>query len=168
MFRRTPMQKFNFNRVVEIALRHGCFSVHLLHIFITLYYKNSCEGLFWMSKCNDPTLNWRYGNLPKSWDHGEIKFMDEIYTLSKSICFCRCRKMSPETWKSDTWHLPRRTWHLEPDTWHQLPDAWNLEPDIWHLILGTWYLVHDTLTPDTWNLEPCICVSNLPPTDKNL
>ena len=162
------MQKFDFNRVVEIALRHGCFSVHLLHIFITLYYKNSCEGLFWLSKCNDPILNWRYGNLPKSWDHGEIKFMDEIYTLSKSICFCRCRKMSPETWKSDTWHLPRRTWHLEPDTWHQLPDAWNLEPDIWHLILGTWYLVHDTLTPDTWNLEPCTCVSNLPPTDKNL
>ena len=31
---------------IEIALRHGCSSVNLLHIFRTAFYKNSPEGLF--------------------------------------------------------------------------------------------------------------------------
>ena len=31
---------------IEIARRHGCFPVHLLHIFRTLFPKNTSEWLF--------------------------------------------------------------------------------------------------------------------------
>ena len=30
---------------IEIALRHGCFPVNFLHIFRTLFYKNTSDGL---------------------------------------------------------------------------------------------------------------------------
>ena len=30
---------------IEIALRHGCSSINLLHIFRTTFYKNTFEGL---------------------------------------------------------------------------------------------------------------------------
>ena len=30
---------------IEIALRHGCSPVNLLHIFKTLFYKNTSGGL---------------------------------------------------------------------------------------------------------------------------
>ena len=43
IYRRTPMLKCNFNKVakqsnfIEIALRHGCSPVNLLHIFRTSF-----------------------------------------------------------------------------------------------------------------------------------
>ena len=40
------MPKCNFNsNFIEIALRHGCSPVNLLHIFRTLFPKNTSEGL---------------------------------------------------------------------------------------------------------------------------
>ena len=39
------MPKCDFNRVVKIALRYGCSSVNLLHVFRTPSDKNSCKGL---------------------------------------------------------------------------------------------------------------------------
>ena len=39
------MPKCDFNRVVEIALRSGCSSVNLLHVFRIPFDKNSCKGL---------------------------------------------------------------------------------------------------------------------------
>ena len=45
-YRRTPMSKCDFNKVVlqiaiEAAFRHGCSPVNLLHIFRTLFTKNT-------------------------------------------------------------------------------------------------------------------------------
>ena len=45
------MSKCGFNKValqsyfIEITLRHGLYPVNLLHIFSTLLYKNTSEGL---------------------------------------------------------------------------------------------------------------------------
>ena len=40
------MRKCDFNKaVVEIAIRHGCSPVNLLHIFGTPFLKNISEGL---------------------------------------------------------------------------------------------------------------------------
>ena len=48
-YRRTPMPKCDFNKVakqlIEIAVRHGCSPVNLLHIFRTPYPKNTSEWL---------------------------------------------------------------------------------------------------------------------------
>ena len=39
----TPMPKYDFNKVasyfIEVALRHGCYPVNLLHIFRTPFKK---------------------------------------------------------------------------------------------------------------------------------
>ena len=49
IYRRTPMPKCDFNKVTKqlywIELRHGCSPVHLLHIFRTVFPKNTSEGL---------------------------------------------------------------------------------------------------------------------------
>ena len=44
IYRRTPMPKCDFNKV-EIALRHGCSTVNLLHIFRTSFQQNTSERL---------------------------------------------------------------------------------------------------------------------------
>ena len=54
IYRRTPMPKCDFNKVaeqssfIEIALRHGCSPVNLMHIFRTLFSKNPTGGLLLM------------------------------------------------------------------------------------------------------------------------
>ena len=51
IYKRTPMLKCDFNKVallcnlIEITFWHGCSSVNLLHIFRTLFPKNTCH--FW-------------------------------------------------------------------------------------------------------------------------
>ena len=44
------MLKCDFSKLqsnfIEIALRHGCSPVNLMHIFRTLFYKNSYEEMF--------------------------------------------------------------------------------------------------------------------------
>ena len=40
IYRRIPMLSFT-----EIALRHGCSPLNLLHIFRTPFFKNTSEGL---------------------------------------------------------------------------------------------------------------------------
>ena len=49
MYRRKPMPKCNFNKVacnfIEITLRHGCSPINLLHIFRTVFPKNTSGGL---------------------------------------------------------------------------------------------------------------------------
>ena len=49
IYRRTPIPKFNFNKVVsnfiETTLYHECFHVNLLHIFRTPFPENKSEGL---------------------------------------------------------------------------------------------------------------------------
>ena len=40
------MPKCDFNKVIEIALWHGCSPVKLLHTFRTPFPKNTFEGLF--------------------------------------------------------------------------------------------------------------------------
>ena len=50
-YRRTPMPRCDFNKVallcnfIEIALRHGCSPVNLLHIFRTPFLRNTSKGL---------------------------------------------------------------------------------------------------------------------------
>ena len=51
--RGTSMPKYDFNKVaklqsncIEIALRHGCFPVNVLHIFRVPFLKTTLEGLF--------------------------------------------------------------------------------------------------------------------------
>ena len=44
IYRRTPMSKLQSN-FIEITLRHGCFAIHLLHIFRTSFLKNTCGWL---------------------------------------------------------------------------------------------------------------------------
>ena len=48
-YRRTPMPKCEFNKVAcnfaEITLHHGCFLVHLLHIFKIPFPKNTSGRL---------------------------------------------------------------------------------------------------------------------------
>ena len=39
------MPKYDFNKVAEIPLQHGCFSANLLHIFRTPLSKNTSGGL---------------------------------------------------------------------------------------------------------------------------
>ena len=47
IYRRTPMPKCDVqSNFIEIALRHGCSYVKLLHIFRTLFYRNTYGGLF--------------------------------------------------------------------------------------------------------------------------
>ena len=48
-------------RFIEIALRHGCSPVNLLHIFRTTFLKNTSGGLFLLCGC--PTAN--FGSLSK-------------------------------------------------------------------------------------------------------
>ena len=49
IYRRTPMPKCDFNKFasnfIEIALRHGCSPVNLLHIFKTPFLKNTSGRL---------------------------------------------------------------------------------------------------------------------------
>ena len=51
VYRRTPMPKCDLNKVallsnlIEIALRHGCSPVNLLHIFSTPFLKNTSGWL---------------------------------------------------------------------------------------------------------------------------
>ena len=49
IYRVTPMPKCDFNRLlsnfIEIALRHVCSHVNLLHTFGTHFLKNTSEGL---------------------------------------------------------------------------------------------------------------------------
>ena len=46
IYRRTPMPKYDFNKVaVQIALRHGCSFVNLLHIFRTPFLTNTSGRL---------------------------------------------------------------------------------------------------------------------------
>ena len=49
IYRRTPMPRCDFNKVAsqlyEMALRHGWFPVHLLHIFRTPFPRNTSEWL---------------------------------------------------------------------------------------------------------------------------
>ena len=48
IYRRTPMPKCDFNKVAKqlywIELWYGCSPVHLLHIFRTVFPKNTSEG----------------------------------------------------------------------------------------------------------------------------
>ena len=44
IYMRTPMSKCDFNKV-QIALRHGCSAVNLLHIFRTPFLKNTSGRL---------------------------------------------------------------------------------------------------------------------------
>ena len=37
IYRRTHLPKYDFNKVVETALRHGCSPVNLMHIFRTRF-----------------------------------------------------------------------------------------------------------------------------------
>ena len=46
IYRRTPMPKCDFSKVIEIALRHGCSPVNLLHIFGAPFPKNTLGRLF--------------------------------------------------------------------------------------------------------------------------
>ena len=68
IYSRTPLPKFDFNKVaIEIALRHGCSPVHLLHIFL----KNT-SGQLLLSSRHYITFRWVYifiGDYvnPKSW-----------------------------------------------------------------------------------------------------
>ena len=43
------MPKCDFNRVAKHTLRHGCSPVNLLHIFRTLFPKNTSGGLLLLS-----------------------------------------------------------------------------------------------------------------------
>ena len=50
IYRRSPMPKCDFNKVAycsltEIALRHGCSPINLLHMFRAPFYKNTYRGL---------------------------------------------------------------------------------------------------------------------------
>ena len=45
IYRRTPMSKCDFNKFIEITLRHGYSPVNLLHIFRTPFPKNTSERL---------------------------------------------------------------------------------------------------------------------------
>ena len=49
IYKRTPMPKCDFNKVakdfIEIALRHGCSPVNLLHIVKTPFLNNNYECL---------------------------------------------------------------------------------------------------------------------------
>ena len=42
IYRRTPIPKCDFNKAAEIALRHGCPPVNLLHIFRTPFPMEGC------------------------------------------------------------------------------------------------------------------------------
>ena len=106
------------------------------HLFYrTLPGKCFWKGCFWLFKCNDRSINWRYRDLPKSHDHGEIKFVDEIY---------------PHFILADAEKCHLETWHLDPG-------KWNLTPGTWYLTPGTWHL-----EPDRWHVAPSTCVSILP------
>ena len=41
IYRRTPMPKRDYSNFIEIALRHGCSPVNLLHIFRIPFHKNT-------------------------------------------------------------------------------------------------------------------------------
>ena len=77
IYRRTPMPKCNFNKVVieieifiEIALRHGCSPVNLLHIFRTPFLKNTSGWLF--LKYNFPTSTPRVFHVVSTWNTHDV------------------------------------------------------------------------------------------------
>ena len=45
IYRRTPMPKYDFNKVATLLKSHFVMGVLLLRIFRTLFYKNTCGGL---------------------------------------------------------------------------------------------------------------------------
>ena len=47
--------KFDLN-FIEIVLRHGYYSVNLLHIFRTLFARLSMRGCFWLGYCQLPVF----------------------------------------------------------------------------------------------------------------
>ena len=63
---RTPMPKCSFNKVallcnfIEIALRHGCSPVNLLHIFKTPFPKNNSGRLLLRSSGFFVIINFSY------------------------------------------------------------------------------------------------------------
>ena len=89
IYRRTPMPKCDFNKVacnfIEIALRHGCSPVNLLHIFRTPFYKNSYEGLLlilvWQLLCRWYGFSWNKTNVKK----GHFYFLVCIYQTQQSL-----------------------------------------------------------------------------------
>ena len=46
-------------KFIEITLKHGCYPVNLLHIYRTLFPKNTCERMLWQSWRQIPVLNQR-------------------------------------------------------------------------------------------------------------
>ena len=46
LYRRTPMPKYDFNNFIEIALRHECSPVNLLHISEHLFQNTPLDGCF--------------------------------------------------------------------------------------------------------------------------
>ena len=46
IYRRTPMPKCNFSNFIEIALRHECSAMNLLHIFRTPFLGTPLVGCF--------------------------------------------------------------------------------------------------------------------------
>ena len=61
IYRRTPMPKIDFNKVasnfIEIALRHGCSTVNLLHIFRTAFIKNTSGVILKLVKLKRNNFN---------------------------------------------------------------------------------------------------------------
>ena len=127
------------------------FSKHFL-------IRASIKGCFWLSKCNDASLNWRYRDLLKSRNHDEITFLDEIHL--QFISAMSLSAMLSETWYLETWNLEPGIWNLTPATWdtcYLAPGTWNLTSATWHLESGTW-----NLAPNTEHLATDTCLSNLP------
>ena len=123
-----------FRSVISIELSKSHFDMGVLlwiwYIFSEHFsIRTPVKGCFWLSKFNDSSPNWRYKKLPKSRNHDEITFLEEIHL---QFIFA----MSNITWNMIPGNVKPGTWHLKPDTCHLR----HLEPGTCYLTPGTWHL----------------------------
>ena len=85
IYRRIPMLKRDFNRVAlqltEIALRHECSPVNLLHIFRTPFYKIKYGGLLLYFQPTYHCFSFKAPSENKQLS-GQLKTCEEIHFLS--------------------------------------------------------------------------------------
>ena len=80
---------------IEIALRHGCSPVNLLHIFRTPFPKNTSG---WLLRYLSPTFSWEFGTIlleaiPKRKSLSECQ-IPITRTQMYFQCYCHTKKTS--------------------------------------------------------------------------
>ena len=118
IYRRTPMRKCDINEAVsnfiEIALRHGCSPVNLLHIFRTLFPRNT-SGRLLLSDNKSELFPFLPARLLSGAPNNKTDVAADNEMVVSSGCF--------KPWSLFKWHVPWNTEEVDECLLLQTLDA---------------------------------------------